>query len=65
MVALSLQAPPIPQKTGRNYGNPGNDDENQEKTHEPAKDFNRIRNDFHGYLRDVILHIQQWLGVTR
>lgn len=55
MVALSLQASKIPQKG----------DTKTEKTHEPARDFNRIRNDFHNYLRDVILHIQQWLGVTR
>ena len=55
MVALSLQASKIPQKG----------DTKTEKTHEPARDSNHIRNNFYGYLRDIMLRTQRWLGVIQ
>jgi len=52
MVALSLQASKIPQK-------------GDTKTHEPARNSNHIRNDFRRYLRNIMLRIRRWPGVTR
>lgn len=57
MVALSLQAPKIPQKKG---------DNKTEKTHESTiRNFNSIYNNLRGYLRHVILRAKRWQGVTR
>lgn len=41
------------------------DEEKQEKAHDPVRNSNHVRNDFRGYLRHIMLHIYRWLGVTR
>ena len=81
MVALSLQAPTISQKTRCSCGYPGSrrlgkkwyceecytngDDEDQEKAHDSVRDFNDICNNLRGYLHHIVLLAQRRLGVTR
>jgi len=55
MVALLLQASKIPQKG----------DTKTEKSHDPLRASNNVHNNFRDHLHDVMLHLQQWLGVTR
>ena len=57
MVALSLTNPIIPQKK--------KGDNKTEKTHESVRASNHIRNGLRTYLHDIMLHLQQRLGVTR
>ena len=82
MVALSLQAPTISQKTRCSCGYPGShhvgknwycdecyingdDEEEQEKAHDPVRGFNDICNNLRGYLHHIMLLAQRRLGVTR
>ncbi len=43
----------------------GDDEETQEKAHDPVRASNHIRNDFRNHLRHIMLHLRRWLGVTR
>ena len=40
------------------------DDERQEKEHEPFRFFDSVRNNFHRYLCNYMLHAKRWLGVA-
>jgi hypothetical protein len=57
MVALSLTNPIIPQKK--------KGDNKTEKSHDPFRASNNVHNSFCTYLHDIMLHLQQRLGVTR
>jgi len=56
MVALSLQASKIPQKKG---------DNKTEKSHDPFRVSNNVRNDLRYYIHNYLLHCERGLGVTR
>ncbi len=57
MVALSLTNPIIPQKK--------KGDNKTEKPHDPLRASNNVRNGLRTYLHNIMLHLQQRLGVTR
>lgn len=44
--------------------NNGDDEQEEKKAHDPVRLFNRVRNNFRGYLRHVMLHCERWLGVA-